>query len=68
MKPGNTGTEGTYIIQLDLDRWKSDLAGTAFNVRGIPIFFEVDASEKPTGRFITGGLGETTSLKICHHF
>jgi hypothetical protein len=37
------------------DRWKSDLAGTAFNVRGIPIFFEVDASGKPTGRFVTGG-------------
>lgn len=50
MKLGNTGTEGTYILQLDLDRWKSDLAGTGFNVRGIPIFFEVDASGKPTGR------------------
>lgn len=46
--------EGTYIIQLDLDQWDSKLAGTGFEVRGIPVFFEIDHSGKPTGRMISG--------------
>ncbi len=47
--------DGTYIIQLDLDEWKSRLAGTGFNVVGIPVFFELDGTGQPTGRTITGG-------------
>lgn len=46
---------GTYIIQLDLDQWRSKLAGTGFDVDAIPVFFEIDNSGKPTGRIITGG-------------
>ena len=46
---------GTYIIQLDTDQWKRQLSGTGFAVPGIPMFFEIDAEGKPTGRTINGG-------------
>ena len=45
---------GTYIIRLNLDKWKSQLPGPGFYVAGIPAFFEIDAEGKPTGRTITG--------------
>lgn len=46
---------GTYIIQLNLDEWKSELPEAGFTVPGIPMFFELDAAGKPTGRIISGG-------------
>jgi thiol:disulfide interchange protein len=46
---------GTYIIRLNLDEWNTRLAGTGFQVIGIPVFFELDQDGKPTGRNITGG-------------
>ncbi len=46
---------GTYIIQLNLDEWKRELSGAGFAVPGIPMFFELDAEGKPTGRIISGG-------------
>ena len=46
---------GTYIIQLDLDEWEKELSGAGFSVPGIPMFFEVDAAGRPTGRMISGG-------------
>jgi thiol:disulfide interchange protein len=46
--------EGTYIIRLDLDEWKSRLSQTDFVVLGVPTFFEVDEEGRPTGRTITG--------------
>jgi thiol-disulfide isomerase/thioredoxin len=45
---------GTYIIKLDLDFWEQKLLGTGIYVHGIPAFFEIDQSGKPTGRTITG--------------
>jgi hypothetical protein len=46
---------GTYIIQLNLDEWKSKLTDIGFVVHEIPMFFELDAEGKPTGRKISGG-------------
>ena len=46
--------DGTYIIRLDLDEWKSQLSQTDFVVFGVPAFFEVGGEGRPTGRTITG--------------
>ena len=46
---------GTYLISLDIDEWAQQLSGTAFDASSIPVFYELDASAKPTGRKIDGG-------------
>jgi thiol-disulfide isomerase/thioredoxin len=46
--------QGTYIIRLDFDEWESRLPGSGFRVVGVPVFFEINAEGKPTGRMITG--------------
>jgi len=46
---------GTYIIRIDIDEWKSQLAKSNFNVLGVPTFFELDGVGQPAGRIITGG-------------
>lgn len=57
---------GTYIIQLNLDEWKSKLPDAGFSVPGIPMFFELDAEGKPTGRIISGGAwGEDISENMA---
>lgn len=48
--------KGTYIIQLDVDRWggaKLSAAGLSSDV--IPVFYALDDEGKPTGRTISGG-------------
>lgn len=45
---------GTYIIRIDIDEWKSQLARFGFNVLGVPTFFELDENGRPSGRLITG--------------
>jgi len=47
--------QGTYIIRIDIDEWKSQLARSDFNVLGVPAFFELDENGQPSGRIITGG-------------
>jgi len=47
--------QGTYIIRVDIDEWKSQLAKSDFNVLGVPAFFELDENGQPSGRIITGG-------------
>ena len=51
----NDAFAGTYLISLDIDEWAQQLEGTAFNSSSIPVFYELDASAKPTGRKIDGG-------------
>lgn len=46
---------GTYIIRMNFDHWSPKLAGTGLESSGIPVFFELDADGKPTGRTIGGG-------------
>ena len=46
--------QGTYIVRLDLDEWKSHLSDTEFIVLGVPVFFELDSEGRPTGRTLTG--------------
>ena len=46
--------QGTYIIRIDIDEWKSQLARSDFNVFGVPTFFELDEDGNPAGRMITG--------------
>jgi len=45
---------GTYIIRIDIDEWKSQLARSDFNVLGVPAFFELGDNGQPSGRIITG--------------
>jgi thiol:disulfide interchange protein len=46
---------GTYLISADLDEWDQELPAAGFNPDGVPVFFELDAQAKPTGRKIDGG-------------
>jgi len=46
---------GTYIIQVDFDAWEQPLKAAGFVNEGIPVFFAVDASARPTGEKIDGG-------------
>ncbi|HEX7238413.1 MAG TPA: thioredoxin domain-containing protein [Gammaproteobacteria bacterium] len=46
---------GTYIIQVDFDAWQEPLKAAGFVNEGIPVFFAVDASARPTGEKIDGG-------------
>lgn len=46
---------GTYIIRLNMDTWGTQIGDAGFGATAIPIFFEVDAAGKPTGRKIDGG-------------
>jgi|HubBroStandDraft_6_1064221.scaffolds.fasta_scaffold798192_2 hypothetical protein len=45
---------GTYIVHLDVDDWKGQLAPLGFVSNGIPAFFAIDANGKATGQVITG--------------
>ena len=47
---------GTYVAHLDVDAWGSAQTSAAgFDASAIPVFFELDADGKPTGRKIDGG-------------
>jgi hypothetical protein len=46
--------QGTYIIRLDLDEWKGRLSDSGFLVPGVPMFFELGADGRQTGRILTG--------------
>ncbi|MGH1348041.1 MAG: thioredoxin domain-containing protein [Nannocystales bacterium] len=46
---------GAYLIRLDTDHWGSKLEGSGMDAASIPVFFELDAKGKPTGRKIDGG-------------
>jgi thiol-disulfide isomerase/thioredoxin len=46
---------GTYQIKLDADAWENKLAGAGIKADAIPVFYELDASGKPTGRSLDGG-------------
>lgn len=57
---------GTYIIQVDIDEWQDDLAGAGYRVNAVPIYYELDASGKPTGRTIDGGAwGENIAVNMA---
>jgi thiol-disulfide isomerase/thioredoxin len=46
---------GTYIIKLDVDEWGwADSTLPDFDFDGIPIYFKLDASGKPTGETVDG--------------
>ncbi|MCX4240250.1 TlpA family protein disulfide reductase [Paraliomyxa miuraensis] len=46
---------GVYLIRLDSDQWSGKLEGTGLDASAIPVFFELDAQGKVTGRKIDGG-------------
>jgi hypothetical protein len=46
---------GTYMIQVDIDEWKDDLAGAGYKVNAIPVYYELNGDGKSTGRTIDGG-------------
>jgi hypothetical protein len=47
--------EGTYLIRVDIDEFSGfdGYEKIGFKVYGVPIFFELDAEGRPTGRQIT---------------
>ena len=45
---------GSYVIKLDLDAWDAPLKAAGFPVDSVPVFFQLDASGKPTGKNLTG--------------
>jgi thiol-disulfide isomerase/thioredoxin len=47
--------KGTYIIRLNADEWGDKLGVTGFNASAIPVFYELDAEGKKTGKTIDGG-------------
>jgi len=46
--------KGTYIIRLDYDEWKIDLAGIGLNKAPIPSFWELGTNHKVTDYFVDG--------------
>ena len=47
---------GIYLVRAESDHFEADELGDAgFNIRGVPVFFELDAEGAPTGRQIDGG-------------
>lgn len=46
---------GVYLIRLDSDAWSPKLGGTGLDGSTIPVFYELDAAGKTTGRRIDGG-------------
>lgn len=46
---------GSYLIRVDIDEFSgfSGYESLGFVVRGVPVFFELDAEGRPTGRQIT---------------
>ena len=47
--------KGTYIIQLNVDAWGKRPEAKPFDIKAIPVFFELDDDGRPTGRKIDGG-------------
>jgi thiol:disulfide interchange protein len=48
---------GVHLIRVELDDWKeAELAAAGLTVRGVPTFFAVDATGRPTGRTITSSV------------
>jgi thiol-disulfide isomerase/thioredoxin len=47
--------KGTYIIRLDVHAWGDRLEKSGYSPNAIPVFYEVNAEGKPTGRKIDGG-------------
>jgi len=52
--------DGTYIIQLDVDAWKSKISDNGFSVTAVPIIFELNSKGRPTTRSIDGTAWETS--------
>lgn len=46
---------GTYVISVDLDEWGEQVPQLGFSADSIPVFYELDAAAKSTGRTIDGG-------------
>jgi len=46
---------GAYIIQLNVDSWGDQLAGSDFDYPYIPVFFAIDETGRATGEVIDGG-------------
>jgi len=46
---------GTYIMQVELDSNKTQLAGLGFRTQVIPVFFLLDETGRPSGPKIDGG-------------
>ena len=46
---------GTYLISVDIDEFTDQLAKLGFDSGAIPVFYELDAYAKSTGRKIDGG-------------
>ena len=46
---------GTYLISIDIDEWDGKLDAIGVAADSIPVFYELDAKGKPTGRNINGG-------------
>jgi len=45
--------EGVYLIRADVDEWNG--GGENFDFEAIPVYYQLDASGKPTGAVIDGG-------------
>jgi thiol-disulfide isomerase/thioredoxin len=46
---------GVYLIRLDSDQWGPKLEGTGLGNASIPVFYELGADGKTTGRKVDGG-------------
>ncbi len=48
--------QGTYVIELDVDDWKSEgLGALGYKTGTVPVFYAVDAAGKASGPTINGG-------------
>lgn len=47
--------QGTYIVQVDEDKWKDQLGSIGINPVGIPAFYQIDKNGLTTGYSINGG-------------
>jgi hypothetical protein len=47
---------GVYLIRAESDHFEADqLIEAGFNIRSVPVFYELDAEGEPSGRQINGG-------------
>ena len=55
--------KGTYLIKLDVDAWEKELQGAGLDASAIPVFIELDANGRPTGRRIDGSAWDKDTVE-----
>lgn len=59
---------GTYVIQVDIDKWQKPMAKAGIEIGQIPVIYEVNYEGRPTGRSIDPNTwGDTSAAHVAPH-